>query len=232
LGQYEFDLVLSLFQKDANVIKSIPFENKNRMRKIRKELVEIVECTILPYAGELVLTRCYNEMTFSKYLHIFAKNFFDSMYTTRSYLERGYLQHMDVPDILYHGTDETRWCNIKKQGLDPCKIGTNLASKDEEKAVFLTDSLYVADMYSLSAQQSFGGRPIILRVNIGDLKDKLFLGYDRFPLDPYRAYQIYKEFSVRERISPRNIRNFYMLPKDVSLFLIFHEFEIHSSELL
>jgi hypothetical protein len=230
LGQYERDLVLSLFQKDFRVINSIPFENRNRMRKIRKELAEVVECTILRHTEKLVLTRCYSEMRLSKYLHIFAKNLFDSMYTTRSYLARGYLQYMDVPDILYHGTDETHWCNIRKEGLDPCKAGQNW-TEDKEKAVFLTDSLYASDYYSLFAEQNHNGRPIILRVYIGDLRDKLSVGTEKLRKDNVKAYSVYKEFIVKERISPRNIRNFYLLPENVSLYRIFRDFENHFSEL-
>jgi hypothetical protein len=194
----------------------IPFEDEKEMRMIRRVLVEVLGWHFLPHITGFVLTK-YSKMHIRTYLYIFAKNFFDSMRTTLYYLKNKEIYWKDVPDNLYHGTTTTFLPDIMKEGLLPSKVGLNW-NEDKEKRVYLTDSLYAAEFFALHAQHNHGGATVIFRVCAKDLKSKLMPKYEKILTESIRIYEAYKQFLIEEPIPPRYIRNFYLLPEDVSLF--------------
>lgn len=209
LGKYEHDLVVSLFQKDLNKVKLIPFGNQNRISRIRREFAEFMD---FGYDVTIVSTKHYM-MRLRTYINFFTRNLFDCMLYTRELLDAEW-QAKYFPRILFHGTTTASLPSIKRNGLLPSEAGRNFTDSIE-KRVFFTDSLYTAEGYALKATES-GGDLVIYRVDLWDLKKRGL----RITFDPdynVRAYDSYREFSTTEPILPRSIRNFYRYPRYFSL---------------
>lgn len=220
MGKYEDYLVVSLFQEDLNIVNSFPFENKYKMLKIRKEFERYLTGVsdggyLTGVSGGGYITTRYQKMFLQTYIHIFTKNLFDSMLYTRKLLN-GPQYLRDVPNILFHGTTTISSSDILRKGLLPSEARRNwIEDREKEKKVYLTDSLWNAEVYAFYAVRKSGGDRIIFRVHVEDSKHKMNLGFD--PCRPVKAFEVNKEFSTKDPIPPKYIKNFYVFSEDVSL---------------
>jgi len=87
------------------------------------------------------------------------------------YQEESFTQYYDrrkIPTVLFHGTSIDFMDSIMSYGLLP-KV---------EEAVFLTDNLFLAEIYAYMACTKYGGSPFVIRVDVSHMKHKLTLQFD------------------------------------------------------
>jgi hypothetical protein len=167
------------------------------------------------------------------YVRMFARNFFDCAETTGMLLIHKYDLALSCPDMLFHGTTSKNLPSIMKKGLDPSEAGQVWKDIIDTMLdwVYLTDSLYAAECFSIVAATRLGGDPVILKVNVRDLKGSLNVDYEQFDDKPKRvAFDVYKEFWSEHTLSPRRIRGHYKIPTPYNLSYCMHSLKKHFQE--
>jgi len=155
-----------------------------------------------------------SKIGYISFLDFYTENMYDCILNLVKLRQEG---RVAVPDFLYHGTTTTFLHDILMKGLLPEKAG-QCWKEDSEKRIFLTDSMYAAELFALKAVVVYGGEPIIFVVDVSNLKSNLALDEETFEKEYPTVFDTYKQYSFEEPISPREIRDYYILPKDKSIF--------------
>jgi len=143
---------------------------------------------------------------YTKYLNMFVKSMVFS--TSSLSPERDYHESR-----VFHGTSSKFYERIKREGLDPAKFRKRKGN--EEKKVWLTNNLYIAELYAVDASISEGD-PMIVVV---DFNSSLFdLSWSKNTLGRYMSvFDVSFQFSSKYVVKPERIQNYYRLPKNMML---------------
>jgi hypothetical protein len=198
-----------------NLIDIIPFENKVFNVFSKKLLAGLL---IIPYRhfnwnfsvetedGELLLV---------DYINNFTNNLIESLIGCKRYRKGTFCYQRDMPNRVYHGTSTSLYPLIMKYGLLPSKFGLCWKEDREKKVpkVCLTDSLYAAEYFAYNASEEIGGDPIVLKINIEDIKEHLNIRLENFVNGCSTPLDVYKEFYSRASIASSLMVGWYLVPK-------------------
>jgi len=208
------DIILSaIFQNNQKLLYSIKFDSKP-VKKARKKLIDtILHC--IPYRNKIKKIRY--KLSFEKYVEIYVENIFNSTLTLLESQKRQ--GHILFSPILYHGTTTGSLDKIMKEGLLPSKAG-KIWFEDRYKRSYMTDSMYAADFFALTAAKS-SEQPVILEINIEDLIDTIkSLDFERLNHKYLSIFDIYKQFYLDQKLPPENIVNYYIFERGQSIFYV------------
>jgi hypothetical protein len=214
----EDQLYYSLFQQGSKLIKRIEFEGKNKIKRVRKKLTDEIFLCLYEHKHIFRVKTRQSWLGLRSYLQIYVKNLFNSTLTLSRLLKKRSLPTTNIPDILFHGTTTKFFNSIINEGLLISEAGK--CGRDKEKGIWLTDSLYAAEGFALNATDKYAGEPMILLIDISELKNKLKLSYGKNRRNYPSVFDYFKRFSVDTSISPEQILDYCIIPKDESLFLL------------
>jgi len=214
----EDQLYYSLFQQGSKLIKRIEFEGKNKIKRVRKKLTDEIFLCLSEHKHVFRVKTKQSWLGLRSYLQIYVKNLFNSTLTLSRLLKKRSLPITNIPDILFHGTTTKFFNSIIDEGLLISEAGK--CGRDKEKGIWLTDSLYAAEGFALNATDKYAGEPMILLIDISELKNKLKLSYGKNRINYPSVFDYFKRFSVDTSISPEQILDYCIIPKDESLFLL------------
>jgi len=107
----------------------------------------------------------------------------------------------EIPTLLLHGTTGKFFDSIKMKGLLP---------SEQYNKVYLTDIMFIANLYSYKAANHLGGEPIVFIVNVAHIKHKLSKGFTAWALyNKNMGIFFHREFTFEEPISPKRIIGWY-----------------------
>ena len=136
------------------------------------------------------------------------------------------LQHglrVSLPRKLFHGTTTMFLEGIRKEGLQPSRRG-KVWTEDKDKLlkkVCFTDSLLAAEYFAYFAAEQCGGEPVVLKINIKGLEDKMIKKPENLNRDGlFTVFECCNEFYFTEPVPSNRIKGWYVLP-DCSAYLIF-----------
>jgi len=171
------------------------------MRKTLGEL-ELALNSLFDESMTLAVKTKSGELDIKKYSKKIVKNLFDCLISCIFYLSDKFMK-IYLPDRLYHGTTTEFLPEIRENGLLPSETG-KCWGKDSKKGiqkVCLTDCMYVAEYYAVIAAKKWGGKPIVLEIDVKDIKDKSQIRFELFkfrrPIDVYK--EIYFTYSISQK---------------------------------
>jgi hypothetical protein len=136
------------------------------------------------------------------------------------------LQHglrVSLPRKLFHGTTTMYLEGIRKEGLQPSRRG-KVWTEDKDKLlkkVCFTDSLLAAEYFAYFAAQQCGGEPVVLKINIKGLEDKVIVKPENLNRNGlFTVFECCNEFYFTEPVPSNRIKSWYLLP-EYSGYLIF-----------
>lgn len=215
----------NLFQNAKSVFLSISPKNKHLMGKLRRKLESCLFFSLFSETKNIEPIKTKKSILFtSDYIHVFSITFFHSLISLKELMSSMRILIDQIPNTLYHGTTTKFLPEIIKEGLLPIKAGKCWKDVNDQQ-VYLTDSLFAAEFFALKATKKFGGEPVILLINVKGLKEKFKVGIERFDKETPSAFDIYKEFSIEEPISPKRIKDWYIFREHQSLFILLNQIQ-------
>ena len=189
-----------------------PLENENIIKKVQKRFHCVLSIFYNKYLvpknfESEIKTKC-GRKSIDEYCAMFSRSVFNCLINQSKYLSGKFIP----PRRLYHGTTSSFVPKIVKEGLIP-SIPGRYWSEDKYnwvKRVGLTDSMYAAEYFALNARKRFGGKPIVIEVDIEGLEDKLEIR--PWSLYAERVIDMFMEIYYTDVIPPERLKNWYFLP--------------------
>lgn len=219
----------SLFQNSWELIFSFPFENKHQIIRIRRELKSLI-LSLIPNPAEYRIRTKRSTIEIDTYLRFYTRSLFDSMRVLRdSALPKGFINDFNE---LYHGTTTEFLPEIRRNGLLLSKAGK--VWNDCQQKVFLTRSLHLAEYYAIKTSRKFGGRPVILRIDLHKLP-AMILTTEKFGNGTITVFDRHVQYVIDEIISNRgvpaaSIRNWFIFPEGKSIYILINILKEHFSK--
>jgi len=187
---------------------SLPFKKRIIMRKAQRLFECIMRFLFKEQGSKLKIKTMRSKISTNGYLRKIVKSIFECLITNLKFSSGNFTP----PDTLYHGTTNKFLAKILREGLIPSAPG-HYWDEDKHKwieKVDLTDSMYAAEYFALIAVNRFGGKPIIIEVDVSGLKDELKVRLWYLPTKC--VIDAFKEIYFTRVIPSRRIKNWYYIP--------------------